>query len=655
MFKLAYPFTLVSAILLGSLVLTSCGGGNKRSTIHVDQQKEKDAKAAAEAKRLAAIHAEQQHIIDQLVSQAQFQAQLENPDTTALNQLQAMSQDPNIPVQSQGQAALQYAELLFEYQRPEAFQVNEETVEQWLNHPYLPHMYNMLAKQWISLENPEAAMKNLSLALQEPQVDPYTLAENIELSDSLFELVSQESKLDWLLAVSKHDTNNQDMWLKRAAAIASLDDVLQLRHSTHPLSKDQTNFYRYFARERLMVGDYHTVRLTAKILENDMPDSEVYDVVKAWADSEGNHVIVGVLLPLSGKYAAYGQQALRGIRLAMSRPEFEDNIVLRIVDTQGDAELTVLGYEQLSKSGIDWVLGPLLSSNTQALIPFLLENIPVVALSSHIQLAAESPSLFIHSLTKVVQADFMARHAIKKGKSKAVILHTYSKSAFDEAAAYAQTFINAGGEVLDIIELEKGFRDNRPGLVSMRFRTDDEELLANLDEDLVLFSAEQNMDIKMPLAFDHMYIIIKGKSLAVLAGQLAYAGIRNVQLYGSYRWQDGHLMDDHGLYLGGSEFAAPFTSVKQPNQAVLDVKSQYRIIWDSDDMSPLFTLAYDTAMNIATIGSRMGFKGEDAIDVLHNTDGFPAISGNYYFDERGISQKTFAIQRVRRDRVETIQ
>jgi len=69
-------------------------------------------------------------------------------------------------------------------------------------------------------------------------------------------------------------------------------------------------------------------------------------------------------------------------------------------------------------------------------------------------------------------------------------------------------------------------------------------------------------------------------------------------------------------------------------------------------MSPLFALAYDTAMNIATLGSRLGLKGDDAIDALATTIEFPAISGNYYFDEHGISQKNFAVQRIRRGRIE---
>ena len=641
---------MLCAILLSALTLTSCGGGSKRKTVHIDQQQEAELKAAKEAKILAEKNAAQQQIIDQLVAQARA----ENPETLALEQLLAMSQDSNIPEQSRGQAALTYAELLFEFERPDAFQVAKETMEQWPNHPYLPHMHNLLAKQWLLLENPESAMSELVLGMRQPNMDPYSLQENINLAEPLLEEASQPNKLAWMLAASLHDTARADMWLQRAAAIATLDDVLRMRHAKHPLTPAQADFYRYFARQRLMVGDYHTVRLIAKILENDMPDSDVYDVVQAWVDSEGNHVTVGVLLPLTGQYATYGQQALRGIRLALDRADFASHIVLRVQDTAGDAEQCVSAYHQLLSQDVEWVIGPLLSSNTQALLPFLAEHIPVIALSNQVQLAADSPSLFIHSLAKVVQADFMAYQAIKQGKQRVVILHDYSKSALDEAAAFAQTFMDAGGEVVDIVELEQGFSDNRPDLMGMRFRTDDEMLLAELDEDLFLFSAEREMDIKMPLGFDAIYIVARGKKITVLAGQMAYLGIQGVQLYGSYRWHDGHLLDDHGRYLHGAQFATPTTNVSQPSQAVLDLKSQYRIIWD-DDMSPLLALAYDTAMHIATLGSRMGLHGQDAIDALYSTEKFPAISGDYYFNAQGISQKSFAIQVIRHGRIETMQ
>jgi ABC-type branched-subunit amino acid transport system substrate-binding protein len=651
MFKSAYPFTIISAILLSAIVLTSCGSSSKRKTIHIDQQQEADLKATKEAKILAAKNTEQRQIIGQLVTQARG----ENPETLALEQLLAMSQNPNIPHQSQGQAALQYAELLFEFERPDAFEVAKKTMEKWPNHPYFPHMYNLLAKQWLTLENTEEAMAELISGMQQPQINPYSLQENIGLAEPLLDTTSQANKLAWMLATSLHDTENQDLWLRRAAAIATLDDVLRMRHSERPLTEEQANFYRYFARQRLMVGDYHTVRLTAKILESDMPDSNVHKIVKAWIDNEADPVIVGVLLPLSGKYATYGQQALRGIRLALGHANFEDSIVLRVQDTAGDPETCVTTYRQLLAQNVGWVIGPLLSSNTQALIPFLAKHTPVIALSNKVKLAADSPALFIHSLAKVVQADFMARQAIKQGKQRAVIFHTYTSSAFDEAAAFSKTFTNEGGEIVDVIELKKDYFDYRPDLMSMRYHTDDEMLLAELDEDLYLFSAEQNMDIKMPLGFDSIYISDRGAGIALLAGQMAYVDIRGVQLYGSYRWHDGHLLDDHGRYLNGAQFAAPTTNVSQPSQAILDLKSEYRITWDNDEISPLFALAYDTAMNIAALGSRMGLKGEDAIAALHSSEKFPAVSGDYYFDDQGISQKDFAIQVIRHGKIETIQ
>jgi len=66
-------------------------------------------------------------------------------------------------------------------------------------------------------------------------------------------------------------------------------------------------------------------------------------------------------------------------------------------------------------------------------------------------------------------------------------------------------------------------------------------------------------------------------------------------------------------------------------------------------------LAYDSAMNVAALGSRLGLSGKEAIYALNTTIEFPAISGNYYYDKNGISQKTFAIQTIIGGRIETLQ
>jgi len=387
-----------------------------------------------------------------------------------------------------------------------------------------------------------------------------------------------------------------------------------------------------------------------------MPWSDAASVVKQWAESEGETNIVGVLLPLTGKYAAYGQRALQGIRLAMNRPGFENHIILRIQDTKGENNATISGYHQLLAQGSQWIIGPLLSDNTAALVPFIVDHIPVISLSNQVQLADESPSLFIHSLSKTVQANFMARYALSQGEQRMVIIHDHQNSAIEEAAAFAQTFMDNGGDIIDIVELEEGVNDSRPALVALRSRTDDEELLAELEESLYLLSPDLDVDIKMPLNMDAIYIAASGKKISVLAGQMAYSGINRIQLYGSHRWDDGHLLDDKGRYLNHAKFATPTTSLTLPDQAILDIQNQYRGIWaDEHDMSPLFALAYDTAMNIASLGSRLGLKGELAIQGLYNTTEFPAITGHYYFDSHGVSQKTFAVQTILHGRLKTVQ
>ena len=647
--KSAYTYSVTTAMLLTLLILSGCSGGAKRSTVHIQQQREAELQVAAQEQQLLL----QTHLnIDEYVELAR----LENPETTALNQLLQISQDQTLPEQSRGQAALQYAELLFEFDHADAISTTEATLEQWAMHPFAPHTHLLLAKQWALLENSESAISEYTAALEQPNIDPYTLADIIEGAQPLLNDVSEQSSVTWMLTASMVDIENRELWLQQAAKFSTLEYVIQLRQSEQSIRLEQSNYYRYVARERLMVGDYHAVRIIARILELDMPDTEAYAVVKYWAESEGELSTIGVLLPLTGKYAMYGQQALQGIRLALSRPEFEDIIILRIQDTAGDENQTVSGYHQLLTQGAQWIIGPLLSSSTQALMPYLNAETPVISLSNQVQLASDSPALFMHSLAKTVQADFMANYAISQDKEKVLIIHDHFNSAVEEAAAFAQTFMDAGGEIVDVVELQEGISDYRPDLVAMRSRTDDEGLLAQLEDDLFLFSPELEMDIKLPLNMDAIYIAAPGKKISVLAGQMAYSDISDVQFYGSHRWQDDHLMDDKGRYLNAAKFSTPITSLSQPDQAILDVQSQYRVIWaENEEISPLFALAYDSAMNVAALGSRLGLTGAEAINALNTTIEFPAISGNYHFDKNGISQKKFAIQTIRRGRIETIQ
>jgi len=266
MMKSAYPFSLTTAIMLSLLLISACSSGHKRETIHIDQPHEDEAKVQQEQALNTDVNVAQNDI-DQLVLQAQF----ENPETTALDQLYTLGQDPSLPEISQGQADLQYAELLFEFERPDAMETASNLVQRWENHPYAPKIHLLLAKQWMMVDNNETAIQELTAALAQPSIDAYTLADITNHAQIILGDVSEQSGIRWLLAASIPDVDNRELWLQQAAKLSTVSDALQLRNSEHPPTPEQANYYKYVARERLMIGDYHAVRVLAKVLDVDMP------------------------------------------------------------------------------------------------------------------------------------------------------------------------------------------------------------------------------------------------------------------------------------------------------------------------------------------------------------------------------------------------
>lgn len=181
---------------------------------------------------------------------------------------------------------------------------------------------------------------------------------------------------------------------------------------------------------------------------------------------------VGVLLPLSGKFRAYGRRALLGIRLAVdaefeteqerepaavspapSNPEVRKQLAERdavkakqeaerragherrfgsagitflVRDTGGDPQQAIAAFESLVfKEGVVAVLGPLFSHTAVAVAHKAEElRVPLLALSRAEGLTAIGDYVFRNSLTNSRQAEVIARHAITTmGLEKFAILY----------------------------------------------------------------------------------------------------------------------------------------------------------------------------------------------------------------------------------------
>ncbi len=537
----------------------------------------------------------------------------------------------------QQEAAFRRVELMLDRMLPGAFNEARQVMARYPDHALIPYADLWLAKSWLMLDDNDRALTLMRAALQHPKLTRELLDQLLAQGAPAAERASESVAVSWYLAAADADEHGRDHWLQLAARRASLHTVQAVMQSGAMADTLLPAFAREAAHIRWLRGDTAAIGRIADLLAARLPQSDQLPQLRAWAAQQRALATVGVMLPLSGQYARFGEQALRGLRTALAGLHY--SVKLRIEDTASTADGAEQAYRHLADSAVDMVVGPLLAASVQAILPIMNDTLPVIAMTGRTDLAAGSPALFIHTLSPLAQVGMMAQYAWQHGAQKMVIISDAGSSQ-TEAAMFQQAFEALGGEVMQHLQLADGTLDYRDQLRQLRYETDDDQMLQQLDEDLDLFLPEMDMELRMPVSFDALYLALRGEQVALLAGQLAYADITAVPLYGSSRWQDGHLLDDHGRYLSQARFAVSDGGADADGaQDAQQLRMTYREVWGDDAPTALTRLAYDTMRIAAALSSRYGSDGEAMLQALHDVEGFPAMTGHVQFDADGVGQK----------------
>ncbi len=574
----------------------------------------------------------------------------------ALDKLQRLSNESPSPLKEE--AAFRRVELLLKNHYPNALADTNLLLQEYPNHALAAYAHFWIALWWKSQEietdialSPTTEQSDMILAeltqtLQHPRLTRELADQALALGRTESLNAGHEYTINWYLAAAHIDITHQDEWLRAIAANLSLDQLLSLQQSAIISPQKDAMIYSHFARLQLMSGHIENLQRLSAVLSDNAPYLPVTQKIKRWASGNTQDIYIGVLLPLTGTYAHFGKQALNGIRLAMSEQK-QGNLHLYIKDTGDGIDAAIAAYKSLNEQGVDWIIGPLLSKHTGALLPYLKKNIPIISLSKQNNLAGASPALFVHNTAKNTQAVFMAQNSINQGMQRMAVIHGNSQSETNEADAFADEFTRLGGEITSNIALNENNLDQRDVLNDLREKSDDEALLEELLSDLALFSPELNLEVHMPAGIDGLYIATSGKQVSELAGQLAYVDIRNIPMLGSSRWMDGHLLDDRGRNLSSARFIQNKTNY----QDISNFLEEYREIWGQGQPKKLFVIAYDSTRIATLLGSRLGLHGHSAMQAMHDSEGFPNKSGHVYFDKFGVGNKTFKIFKIKRGKL----
>jgi len=600
-------------------------------------------------------------------SAAQIQALMQQAkhggDTKAImQQLTTLMQDKSTPIRQE--ASFRHAQLMLEANLPQARENMLNVMQHYSNHALLPYAHLWLARWWLQREENGQALNHLRQALLHPRLTRELADDIFDIAPAMLPTAAEGEAVGWLLAAAQIDRAGRDSWLRMAARRASMASI-EKHMGDGSLSNDLLPVFALYAgRAHLMNGDVAAVEKIALLLSHVLPKSSASKQLHAWAAGKISAATIGIMLPLSGKYARYGQQALRGIRLSLAALEFDKYITLRVEDTASQPAGAIKAYRQLANESVNIIVGPLLADATKAIIPYLKATIPVISLTGRTHLAQQSDALFVHTLSPLAQIDVMANYAWAHQAKRMVVITTQGESQ-KEADMFAASFEALGGEIVESLQLEAGALDFRDRLRQLRFNTDDDALLAKLDEDLNVFLPEMDMEIRMPVHFDAIYLALNGQQIALLAGQLAYADISHIPLYGSSRWQDGHLLDDRGRYLSQARFASSASSNRANDSSNANIAQQmshddpmvrqfklaYRDTWGNDKTTPLMSLAYDSMRIAMIMTSRLGLEKQALLRELRDPEGFPAMTGHVRFDAAGIGQKQLDIFSIKQGKV----
>ena len=353
---------------------------------------------------------------------------------------------------------------------------------------------------------------------------------------------------------------------------------------------------------------------------------------------------VGLLLPLSGRYAAEGETLLRAAQLALFDVA-DERFTLLPRDTAGSAAGAEKAALALLEDGVDLILGPLFAEGVKAVAAHARAwGVTVVAFSTDRSAASEGVYLLGHTPRAQIRRVFA--HAAAKGHRRIALLAPdtrYGAAVADEAAAAAAAFTELSlvrvrtyaPDASDAANVVRGLAEYDERSQALK---DERAMLARQDD----AAARRRLDRLATLdtlgapPFDALLLADGGARLRQVAPLLPYYDIdpASIRLLGTGLWAETATLDEAAL--AGGWFAGPDPAARRAFEA------RYQGVFGAPP-GAIATLAYDAtalAAALARAGAPFGPKA------IGNSGGFLGADGLFRFDADGIAERGLAVFEV---------
>jgi len=312
---------------------------------------------------------------------------------------------------------------------------------------------------------------------------------------------------------------------------------------------------------------------------------------------QGGEYAVGVLLPLSGQYASYGESIKRGIQLALEVSP-NKHVKVEFADTENDMTVAKREYQRLvNEERITAILGPLLAKTSEAVAELSLgqREIPIISFSKKKGLNSLSQNMFRMGITADNQIEELVSWGVKeKGFNRFGIAVADSSSS--------EEFIPSAREVFSKLAL--------PEPIIVRYNPNDAVSIANTVGAL----KSANVDA----------VILPGEpqeALPVIASLKGGQG--RVAILATASLSDPIVIRANSGILEGVYYVSPFF-VQSKRKVVEDFVTAYRASF-GDVPDILAAQGFDAMQTVMTASGHQGNGMKNALFSVSNQDG---VTGN---------------------------
>lgn len=353
---------------------------------------------------------------------------------------------------------------------------------------------------------------------------------------------------------------------------------------------------------------------------------------------------VGVILPLTGRYAGFGDLIRRGMDLALeihNRKYPPVEFIYR--DGAGDPEKSAAYVQSLAREdGVMAIAGPLSGPASQAAAERAQqEQVPLLSLSQKNGLPEIGPFVFRNSLTSALQARAIARYAVEElGLKSFGILSPENKLGQELSGFFAQEVRRLGGEVRAQQSYGTEATDFGRQIRVLQGLRPESSKRDHKSKELV---SEQE---QVHLNFQALFIPDYADNIAMIAPQLPYYGIKDIQLLGINGWNSPDLVRQAGNALEGAVFVDGFFS----NSSFPFVKDFVDLYLEKFGKNPsiLEAQGFDVAGILLSALDRPAVRSrEDLRRELSQLRNYPGVTGATGFSPQGEAEKVLFLLQVK--------